>query len=936
MASAMLLVAAGASAHAQLQPEDAVRVEDVARQAGRIRRDGEVVAACSRSADCDDGLPCTLDLCSQGDCIHLSVPDCVACESTVICSAADVVFLMDTSGSMRDEAAAICASIEGIVADLADRGITVFPRVLGITQQPGIGFTCISGTVVGLLGGTVPGDAAACSFPGSISSYESWGPATAIVAARYPWGFGTTRIIIPVSDEGPCDGSLPEGCNDPGEDRNAIENAIDFAAANGVIISPIVGTGADPCTINLAQRAADATQGRLMQTKEPKLDIADAIRRIIVNDCVVNDRCDDGQPCTADDRCFDRVCRGTPIVGCRLCVSDMDCEDGSVCTVDTCENGSCVWTPGYDAAMHCCDPADGSLAVIDDGKVCTIDTCNMMTGEVAHPAADVGVGCDDHKPCTIEDVCDGQGGCRGRAIGSVSCQSDADCYGQVCDAGSGLCVCEGPPDLCLVASPSELPGEGCYAIGDLVTINVELGPSASTIVGGQFQVGYDPAVFDFVSIVPGADADPTSPYSYELLRVVNEASGRVFYAVAVPMGEQGTRGPAVLATLTFRAATACSGGEFCFVDENPQRSTLADDTGHPVPFAPCCSGLLAVDGPPPLLECPSDMVTNADAGSTSTTLTWSPVSALSSCDGPSDMACSGTSDQGAEVDKLARQGGVLPSGVSSFTCRSVDGCGATSSCDWTVRVEETNVVEVDLELSPPVTRGPLDRCIEFKFFSANCASSEVLSRTVSFGYPYNLPGQARRVRLSIPAGYYSCATARDVKHTLRSTSEMTIEGSKYVARFMGNPALGGNWLIGGNLDGVPEIGPAEIGPVDQLILETQYPSTVNPQTPCGTTGYHADFNGDGLVNFSDLMALQANLGVTEAGTCCGGVAGLGASDGLSDNGREQLELLGITDVPSADVNGDGVVDDLDVVQFLLGENPVSPLTAEPLPADPGR
>ena len=222
-----------------------------------------------------------------------------------------------------------------------------------------------------------------------------------------------------------------------------------------------------------------------MQTKEPKLDIADAIRRIIVNDCVVNDRCDDGQPCTADDRCFDRVCRGTPIVGCRLCVSDMDCEDGSVCTVDTCENGSCVWTPGYDAAMHCCDPADGSLAVIDDGKVCTIDTCNMMTGEVAHPAADVGVGCDDHKPCTIEDVCDGQGGCRGRAIGSVSCQSDADCYGQVCDAGSGLCVCEGPPDLCLVASPSELPGEGCYAIGDLVTINVELGPSASTIVGGS-------------------------------------------------------------------------------------------------------------------------------------------------------------------------------------------------------------------------------------------------------------------------------------------------------------------------------------------------------------------------------------------------------------------------------------------------------------------
>ncbi len=78
-----------------------------------------------------------------------------------------------------------------------------------------------------------------------------------------------------------------------------------------------------------------------------------------------NDSCDDGNGCTADDRCSGGVCGGAGTV---------DCDDGDPCTADSCApaTGQCEH-----AEIDGCCLDDGEC---DDGDPCTEDTCSEGGG----------------------------------------------------------------------------------------------------------------------------------------------------------------------------------------------------------------------------------------------------------------------------------------------------------------------------------------------------------------------------------------------------------------------------------------------------------------------------------------------------------------------------------------------------------------------------
>jgi hypothetical protein len=910
----------------QITPEGPPQPAESARLQHTARTHANSGSGCVDSAECFDGIACTLDLCtSEGTCVNPTIPDCVSCTVTHDCSPVELVFVIDTSGSMRDEASALCAGIATVVAELDAIGIEVHHSVLGVTQTPQFGFNCITDNVVNMLGGTVPGNAASCPFPGSTFASESWGPATAIVADRYPWMCSDaeaaneecTRVIIPISDEGACNGDQPDGCNDPGDDRNAVENAITAAEAKSCTVSPIAGTTSGACTIGLMKRMAAGTGGTTFQTKNPKTDFGQIIHDIVMGICTIDDSCDDGLPCTENDVCRGGLCMGRSIPGCRLCVTDADCNDNNYCTDDACGPGRCEYTPSFEEGVVCCRPFDGKLTPIDDNDPCTLDNCNTGNGQVTHPPAPAGVECDDERVCTAMDACDGQGHCSGEDVGLLECASNDDCFGQLCDEPSGHCVCTEAPELCIVAVPGELANETCYGPNEELVVNVTLSNSGSKIAGAQFYLGYDPAVFQFASIAPGQDVDPTSPFVAEVSRTVNEVEGRIFYAVGVSLGGEGTRGPAVLATLRFLSIGDCDSDQFCFVDANPQTTRLVDEFAQSVSFTQCCSEVLTANGPPPVLTCPSNRVVNADAGSASATVFWPMIAATDGCDGPSEINCFGESSEGVAVDQLAFQGGSIPSGVTAFTCTATDSCGATGVCNWSVEVRELNAVRVDLQLSPIMGRGPLQRCIEFQLYSSCEAPPVTVTRTVEFGQPRNIAGRASDLFLEVPADAYFCMTARDIKHTLRSTTSLSIQNTHYAASFAGDQATGGNWLVNGNLDGN-----SVLDSTDDAILMTQWQTPRDPNTPCGTPGFHADINGDGVVNLTDRGFIQQNSGATNMVGCCGSVAAAGPDDGysaLSDSGLEELERMDIPVDPRADVNRNGVVDDLDVVELLMRE-----------------
>ncbi len=652
------------------------------------------VGGCLVDGDCEDGLACTLNTCSNSICSVSQIPGCVPCEPGYDCAPVELVFIMDTSGSMRDEAAALCGQISDVVTQLETLGATITPTVLGITNTGNISFACLEDDVVSLLGPTVPGSPDTCAFPGADSSFESWGPATAIVAANFAWTPGSTRVIIPMSDEGPCNGTRPDGCNDPGDDRDSITNAGTVAVANGVIVSPVTGTGSDACVVTLAESLATATGGIAIQTNDAATDMASAITEIVLSTCTLDPSCDDGSVCT----------------------------DG-----DSCVGGSCTGTPNYDTTTSCCDPLLGDIVPIDDGEVCTDDVCDVETGMVSHLPSDGSVTCDDGFFCTANDVCDGAGGCAGTDINQISCASDNDCFGSSCDLTTGVCVCMSTPELCLnILDPR---GQACHAAGETLTVDIELGYSTNFISGADLFFQYDPMVLEFQSIIPGSYVDETSPYELELFSEIDETEGTVFYAVGINLGGFGSQGPTTLARVQFTTLMACQSDELCWLDGNPKRTTLADMMGLVVPFEPCCSGEFFINSSESTITCPDNAVLTAEPGSAGQTLRWNAVSASSDCQETIDVTCTAAHSDGVEIGQLIDTGGLFPVGTSSFSCTSVDTCGSSNSCAWSIQVEESTLVEVDLEVSPQMSSGQdgttLDRCIEFELYS-NCSTAPVV------------------------------------------------------------------------------------------------------------------------------------------------------------------------------------------------------------------
>ena len=165
-----------------------------------------------------------------------------------------------------------------------------------------------------------------------------------------------------------------------------------------------------------------------------------------------------------------------------------------------------------------------------------------------------------------------------------------------------------------------------------------------------------------------------------------------------------------------------------------------------------------------------------------------------------------------------------------------------------VSPDPPSAVVVDLQLSPPTVTGPLTRCICFDLYhDCNYGQSQVCQE-ISF-----TNGFAGGVTIPIPPDCYGCVEAADLLHTLRSLSGLTLDGTQYSARFAGDPAEGGNWLIGGNLDFLaPWRSPYVIDILDEGVFMSQVGVCYGTgDSTCQTPFPHADINGDGWVDSLD-------------------------------------------------------------------------------------
>ncbi|MEM7260752.1 MAG: putative Ig domain-containing protein, partial [Planctomycetota bacterium] len=226
------------------------------------------------SQDCNgNGVPDECDI-DSGVSIDLNfdgIPD-----ECLPCSKVDLVFLVDTSGSMTGEGAALCELMPDVIEALLDAGIAVDAEIFGIGATPGNPFNCLTGNARELLGGGIGAD---CSS--SAGEQEDWGRATAAVAEFFPWTPGAVRVIVPVADEGPY-------CGDGlfADDQLSVDAAVEAAVAAGVIVSPITGDGSSAGVLELAQELADGTGGQLFETETSTVEeITLAVQGLVISSC---------------------------------------------------------------------------------------------------------------------------------------------------------------------------------------------------------------------------------------------------------------------------------------------------------------------------------------------------------------------------------------------------------------------------------------------------------------------------------------------------------------------------------------------------------------------------------------------------------------------------------------------------------------------------
>ncbi len=268
---------------------------------------------------------------------------------------------------------------------------------------------------------------------------------------------------------------------------------------------------------------------------------------------------------------------------------------------------------------------------------CTVGECRNSPAECVPIPAHEGGPCDDGFACTQTDRCEG-----GRCLGF-------DCPN---------------PSVCLSDA------SGC-SVGT-VNIRLTMGSSESPIVGGQFALRYDPALVDLITIEPGENCDPASPFVLELYESVDRSAGTIAYAVGlnpiflgsgasgVAGGQIGTHGPATLACLRF-GVLQTSVGEVCLIPgDNPLRSLLVDDLGMPI----------WIDNGE---DCPSDPGSNA--------LSCGTIDVRGECKCTSDQDCSvlTTDCQVGLCDLFNGRCKVVPANEGG-ACDDGDSCTAEDRC----------------------------------------------------------------------------------------------------------------------------------------------------------------------------------------------------------------------------------------------------------------
>jgi len=375
---------------------------------------------------CNDGNPCTKDLCdADKGCLYQPVDG--PCDDLNPCTTGDFCSLGKCTFKALDD----CNDGNLCTTDACDptQGCTHVPNALPCDDSSlcTLGDKCAGGECQ-------PGKALACG-DGNPCTDDSCNP---LLGCMHVNNTASCDDLDPCTQEdvcasGSCVGSGAVGCDDgnPCSDDFCVPMAGCSHQANTAPCNDgSVCTVADQCKGGLCIPGAALTCDDGNICTKDSCDKAKGCQFL-----PADGPCDDANACTQDDHCAQGKCVSLspvqcddknscttdiclPDGGCKSVPNQAACDDGNLCTTgDKCSGGKCV--PGI--PVQC-----------DDGNVCTLDSCDA--GICKHAPAQGA--CDDSNLCTKGDSC-ANGVC---APGlAVNCDDDNICSTDFCDPAKG-CV----------------------------------------------------------------------------------------------------------------------------------------------------------------------------------------------------------------------------------------------------------------------------------------------------------------------------------------------------------------------------------------------------------------------------------------------------------------------------------------------------------------
>ena len=260
--------------------------------------------------------------------------------------------------------------------------------------------------------------------------------------------------------DGDCKGSTPTICDDgnpcTADPCNPEVGCVKIALANGAVCKP-----ADAC-----QQTGKCLDGACQGKTPVNCDDANACtgdtcdpKNGACAHVALTGACDDGIACTADDKCQDKLCRGTPqgSEANPCCTKHTQCDDSNPCTEDICKLGTCASAADALTGSACDDGnpctllekctagvcAAQAFDSCDDGDACTLDACSTGTG-CGHDVLSSGASCDDGDVCNGKATCDAKAVCQ--LAPALACNDANPCTKDTCDPQKGCLHAEHSSD----------------------------------------------------------------------------------------------------------------------------------------------------------------------------------------------------------------------------------------------------------------------------------------------------------------------------------------------------------------------------------------------------------------------------------------------------------------------------------------------------------